>query len=221
MNASLQYIIFDLDDTLYPRSSGVMQEIGRRIQQWLQQTFDLSPEEASAMRRRYFLRYGTTLAGLMAANAQDIDVDDYLFFVHDIPVETYLDPSPALDRMLWAIPLSKAVYTNATSTYARRVLRALDVIVHFEHVIGIEDVGMHSKADRRAYERALEILGVPGSACIMVEDTLQNLEQAKALGMTTILVDGQPDGHVDVAVDDLLKVGEVIEDLLNGRRPAL
>ncbi len=223
-----QYIIFDLDDTLYPRSSGLMKEIARRIQRWLQQTFDLTQEEAKKIQHRYLRRYGTTLAGLIAEGpkgTRDIDTDDYtaddgyvtdyLLFVHDIPIDVYLKPSPALREMLQAIPLRKAIYTNGTSAYAQRVLRVLSVLDHFEHIIGIEEVGLRNKTDRRAYEQALAILDIPGSACIMVEDTLNNLAAAKALDMTTILVDGQPNANVDISVSDVLKVGQAVSSLLN------
>lgn len=236
MNSTYQYVIFDLDDTLYPRNNGLMQEIGRRIQQWLQQTLDLTQEEAREMRQRYVRQYSTTLAGLMAESRRDARatvadgyvadgyvadgyVADYLQFVHDIPLQAYLEPNPALKQMLQTIPLRKAIYTNGTSAYARRVLQALSVIDHFERIIGIEEVGLRNKTDRRAYEQALEILEAPGSACIMVEDTANNLAAAKTLGMTTILVDGSPDANVDISVDDVLKVGPVVNELLNGSEP--
>jgi putative hydrolase of the HAD superfamily len=214
----LRYIIFDLDDTLYPRSSGLMQEIGRRIQTWVQRRFDLTWEEAMAMRRDYFLRYGTTLGGLIAEHA--VDVHGYLLFVHDIPVEDYLSPDPALAAMLRAIPQRKAVYTNGTAEYAHRVLRALDIASHFERVIGVEDVGLRSKAYREAYERVLALLEAQGSECMMVEDMPQNLCQPKTLGMTTVLVSAESelksDHCVDFVVSSVLDVEHVARTLSAG-----
>jgi putative hydrolase of the HAD superfamily len=172
----------------------------------------LSLEEAEAKRREYYERYGTTLGGLIARH--DVDVHDYLRFVHDIPVEAYLDPDPALMRMLDIIPLRKAIYTNAPSEYAQRVLEVLGVNGRFEQLIGIEEVGLRNKPYRDAFERALALLDVEGQACIIVEDSVRNLRPAKALGLTTILVDGKPDGNVDYAVGSVLEVEALIGELV-------
>ncbi|MFW6135544.1 MAG: pyrimidine 5'-nucleotidase [Chloroflexota bacterium] len=220
MSTSFQFIIFDLDNTLYPPTSGVMAEIGRRIQVWMCDELDLSWEEATELRRQYLRRYGTTMGGLMAKH--DVDVGQYLDFVHDIPIEDYLEPNPALAEMLAGIQLRKVVYTNATSEHGRRVLRALGVDEQFERVIGIHEVGLRNKLSPEAYERMLALLGAEGEACIMVEDSPRNLRPAKALGMTTILIDAEegkglidvPERCIDVAVDSVLEVGTVVDRLL-------
>ncbi len=193
-----------------------MREIGRRIQLWVQRQFDLTWEEASAMRQDYLVRYGTTLGGLIVEH--DVHVDDYLFFVHDVPVEDYLAPDPALAAMLDAIPLRKTIYTNATSEYGWRVLRVLGVDERFEQLIGIEEVGLRSKTYRDAYERMLAQLGARGNECIMVEDMVHNLHPAKELGMATVLVDAEPDESVDFTVGSVLEVEDVVNGLLRPRQ---
>jgi putative hydrolase of the HAD superfamily len=226
---ALKFIIFDLDDTLYPRENGLMQEVGRRIQMWLHDRLGLTWEEAAVQRREYFRRYGTTLGGLVAEH--DVDVREYLAFVHDVPVEHYLDPDPALAAMLDGIPLRKAIYTNGTVEHARRVLRALGVADHFVQVVGIEEVGLRNKPYRDAYERMLALLGVQGPECVMVEDSMRNLRPAKALGLTTVLVDAHgslartgrsaalaemPGRDADFVVAHVLDVGRVVAQVLAG-----
>lgn len=207
-----KFIIFDLDDTLYARENGLMGEVGRRIQTWLCENMELAWEEAIVLRRKYYHQYGTTLGGLIEEH--DVDVNDYLVYVHDIPLEEYIGPNPALDAMLAGIPLRHVVYTNATAEYARRVLGVLGVSDHFEDVIGIEDVGLINKPVQEAYERVLVRLDTWGPECIMVEDSARNLNPAKALGMTTVLVDGAPDWSVDFVVEDVLQVGHVVDRIL-------
>jgi putative hydrolase of the HAD superfamily len=217
---SFEFVIFDLDNTLYPRGSGVMEEIGHRIQVWICDQLDLGWEEATELRYRYLRRHGTTMGGLMTEH--NVDIDHYLTFVHDIPIEDYLEPNLALADMLAGIPLRKAVYTNATSEHGRRVLEALDIADHFERIIGIREVGLCNKFNREAYERMLALLDVEGEACIMVEDSPRNLPPAKALGMTTILIDHEegerfvdvPERCIDYAVDSVQEVGKVIEGSL-------
>ncbi|MFO7741240.1 MAG: pyrimidine 5'-nucleotidase [Anaerolineae bacterium] len=221
MSTAFEFIIFDLDNTLYPPTSGVMAEIGRRIQVWMCDELDLSWEEAAELRRQYLRRYGTTMGGLMAEH--DVDVARYLHFVHDIPIEDYLEPNPALAEMLAGIQLRKVVYTNATSEHGRRVLQALGVDEQFERVIGIREVGLRNKLRPEAYERMLALLGAEGGACIMVEDSPPNLRPAKVLEMTTILIDaeegkgliGVPERCIDFAVDSVLEVGTVVDRLLD------
>jgi len=57
-------------------------------------------------------------------------------------------------------------------------------------------------------------LGVPASACIMVEDSARNLKPARELGMTTILVDAEPDEGVDFVVRNLMELEEIVLKLL-------
>ncbi|MCX7855058.1 MAG: HAD-IA family hydrolase, partial [Anaerolineae bacterium] len=74
------------------------------------------------------------------------------------------------------------------------------------------------KPRREAYERLLALLGVPGPACILVDDRVVNLQPAKALGMTTVLVNGLPQDGVDFAVGSVLEVGPLIQRLLARER---
>lgn len=208
-----EFIIFDLDDTLYPGSNGLMREIGFRIQTWLCDHLGLTWEQAVTLRRDYYLRYGTTLGGLLAEHR--IDARDYLVFVHDVPVEQYLQPNPALDGMLAAIPLRKAIYTNATAEYSRRVLQALGAPHHFERIVGIEEVGLRNKPYPDSYERMLALLDTTGPQCILVEDSTRNLRPAKALGLITVLVGNDlPDENVDYVVGDVLEVGRLVGRIL-------
>lgn len=208
----VKFAIFDLDDTLYPCSSGLMEEVGRRIHTWLREHMGLTFEEAVLMRRSYYHRYGTTLGGLIVEH--DIDTHDYLTYVHDIPLEDYISPDSALAAVLDALPLRRVVYTNATSDYAWRVLRALGVAERFERVIGIEEVCLRNKPCQDAYEQALVQLGAWGPECIMVEDSVRNLCPAKVLGMTTVLVGSGVDLCVDYVVGSVLDIGQVVDEIL-------
>ncbi|MGD1995061.1 MAG: pyrimidine 5'-nucleotidase [Anaerolineae bacterium] len=212
---TLTHILFDLDETLYPRQAGLLDAVNRRITLWLQRTYRLSPEAALALRKRYFAEHGTTLSGLVVE--RQIDVDAYLEFVHDVPVARYLDPNPALAAMLDDIPLRKAVFTNAPLAYGARVLERLGVIDRFEHLVGIREMGLCSKPQPEAYRRLLMLVDAEPEACILVEDRAQNLPPAKNLGMTTILVDAVPHGDVDFVVSDVLEVGPLVASLLDGR----
>jgi len=209
------HLIFDLDETLYPRDAGLMREIGQRIEVWIRRSLGLSPDEAAALRQAYLHKYGTTLGGLLAEH--EVDADAYLEFVHDVPVEARLRPDPALAQMLDAIPLHKVVFTNATSEHGWRVLQALGVADRFEQVIGIREMGLHNKPHLEAYRTLLRRLGAQGPACILVDDRAENLRPAKRLGMTTVLVDAAVAEGVDFVVQHVLDVGDLVARLLARR----
>ena len=87
-------IFFDLDDTLYPASTGLWYAIKERMNIYMRDRMGFDPAEIPHVREKYFLQYGTTLRGLQANH--DIDVQDFLAFVHDLPLEDYIQPNPDL-----------------------------------------------------------------------------------------------------------------------------
>ncbi|MCS6911149.1 MAG: pyrimidine 5'-nucleotidase, partial [Anaerolineales bacterium] len=152
----LRYLLFDLDETLYTPQTGLWDAIGERITLYMCERLGLSLEAARALRLRYRQQYGVALAGLLAEHA--ISPDDYLAYVHDLPLPDYLKPDPQLNAMLSRLPLTKAILTNADADHARRVLEQLGIARHFETIIDIRVLGFVNKPRPEAYERALALL---------------------------------------------------------------
>jgi len=213
-NTQFQVILFDLDETLYPKEAGLMQALSERMLHFMTHHIGIPADDVVAKRRHYYQKYGTTLRGLMEEH--QVNPQEYLAYVHDVNLRDFLAPSPPLDHMLRDIPLRKVIFTNADSAHAERVLNALQVRLHFEQIIDIGATGFKNKPDPLAYHRALTSLGVSGEGCIMVEDTPRNLMPAKDLGMTTILVDGSGTSciGIDYTVPTIFHVGQVVKNLL-------
>ncbi len=209
---AFDYLLFDLDDTLYTNASGLFGEVGALIEAWVARALDLTPEEAQALRQRYFEAYGTTMTGLLRHHPE-ADIDDYLEFVHTVEIHPYLQPSPPLQAMLERLPAPKAIFTNAISGWAERVLAALGVREHFELIIDVRAVGYQGKPHPLAYERALALLGVSGAACILLDDQARNLQAAKAFGMRTLLVraGAEAEEGVDAAVPHILAAEPILQ----------
>jgi len=207
----IRVILFDLDDTLYPRQAGVMEQIRGLILHYVQTRLNLSPEEANELRQHYFRTYGTTMRGLQIHH--QIDPDEYLRAVHDIPLHEYLQPNPELDNVLASIPQQKVVFTNASREHAEQVLNLLGIRQHFDRVIDICDLDYESKPEPSAYERVCVLLDVRPEECVIVEDNSRNLRPAKALGMTTILVQDGSEGVGD-GVDHVIHRIEDIQEVL-------
>lgn len=183
----IQTIFFDLDDTLYPRTSGVWQAVRGRIEQYMRERLHIRASKVAALREEYLVTYGTSLRGLM--KVYDIDPDDYLLYVHDLPIEDMIRPNAKLGRVLAQLPQSKWIFTNASLAHARRVLAALGASRYFAGIVDVKAMGFRSKPYAASYRLGLEAAGVNGVAsALFVDDQGANLVPAKALGASTVLV---------------------------------
>jgi len=217
LSPMFRFLIFDLDETLYPRDAGLMQEIGVRINRYLIENLRLPPEQANALRQRYYQQHGTALRGLVVERP-DVDPEDYLQFVHDVRLADYIGPEPALADMLRSIPLTKVIFTNATVEHAQNVLNILGIADQFADIIDVRRVEFVSKPNTEAYLRLLNILQATGGECILIEDSARNLLPGKALGMTTILVDSADCADVDYCVHEILGIKDVVDAALQRQR---
>ena len=195
----LKALLCDLDDTVYAPETGLWPAIGSRITDYIVLRFGLTEPEALALRSAYYEKYGLTLLGLMEAH--HIDPDDYLAFVHDLPLSDYIRPDPALGAMLGRLPLRKAIFTNADAAHADRVLVELGVRQHFTDIIDIAATRFHPKPQTGAYETALHRLGVQPDECIFADDLVTNLAAAHALGITTVWVRPNVEGPLPDGID--------------------
>jgi putative hydrolase of the HAD superfamily len=208
--------IFDLDNCLYPASTGLFSLIDERMGAYIQRLLGVEAAEAKRIQKAHFHTHGTTLAGLMKDHG--VDPHHFLDDVHAIPLDR-VSPNPKLAEGLGRLPGRKFVFTNGDAPYARRVLEAIGIHEHFEHLHDIHAADLRPKPERHGYELLCARFDIdPRQAC-MVEDMAQNLRPAKALGMTTVWVDngserGNHDndpGHIDLTIAD---VAEWLHDLL-------
>jgi len=213
----LQVLLLDLDDTLYARACGLWPAIGQRITAYMIERMGMPAAEARARRQVYLETYGTTLNGLR--HEHGIDPLDYLAFVHDLPLERYLEPSPALQQMLARLPQRKVIFTNADAPHAERVIARLGVSQYFERIIDVHALNFINKPDPRAYQQALQLVGAAPEECLFADDAVRNLQPAHALGLTAVLVSPEgsalPDG-VDYQIDSILELEPLIARLESG-----
>lgn len=207
------HLIFDLDNTLYPPSRGVVERVDDRINRFMIERLGMPLDVAATLRARYRDAYGTTLNGLMRHHA--VEPDDYLAAVHEVAVEELLTPDAELHSMLSLLPHQKIVFTNGSAAHADRVLACLAVREHFDDVFSLERVSYVPKPERAAFEAVLATLEVGAASCLFLDDRSDNLATAHALGMRTVLVGERsgPESWLDGAIASVLELPALLAAL--------
>ena len=205
---SIDTWIFDLDNTLYPASSRLFDQVDRRITEYIMQVLDLEWDDAHKKQKLFFREYGTSLSGMMEVH--NIPANEYLEYVHNIDLSP-LAPSPALNQALEQLPGRKVIFTNGSTAHAKNVTEKLGITHHFDATFDIVDCEFTPKPDLIVYEKMLSTLSINPKSAVMIEDMARNLVPAAALGITTVwvrteeawAVEGAGGDHIEHIVDDL------------------
>jgi putative hydrolase of the HAD superfamily len=177
--------LFDLDNTLYPASSGFMGEIEKRMTVYVEQVTGLPRDEAYKLQKKYLADYGLTLGGLVAHHG--VDPADFHTIFHDLPLEI-LTPDAALKAALQRLPGRRLIFTNADDFHARRVLDHLAMSHLFSEIFHIGSADYVPKPDPANMARIAADHLIEPSKTVFFEDSERNLAPAAAVGMTTVLV---------------------------------
>lgn len=185
-----QTLLVDLDDTVYPGTSGLWDAIGVRINQFMVERVHIPVEHVSLLRQHLYRTYGTTMRGLITE--YQADRDEYLAFVHDVPLGEYIQPDPQVRFVLQNYPQKKVIFTNADVPHARRVLRHLQLDDLFEQIVDICQMDPYCKPQQEAFEIALKNIGNPDPrTCVFIDDSPKNLATGRQIGFYTIRVGSQ------------------------------
>jgi pyrimidine 5'-nucleotidase len=206
-------LFFDLDDTLYPNTNGLWEAIRLRMTDYLRDPLGFAPDEIQEIRQSYYENYGTTLRGLQTHH--EVDEDDYLAYVHDLPLEEFISPDPGLRSMLESLPQKKWIFTNADADHAKRVLKVLGIEDCFSGIIDVRALDFLCKPDRKAYVRALDLAGEANPEnCVLLDDSIRNLTPAHQAGYTTVLV-GSTEQYqaADYSIESLKDLPQVFKQL--------
>lgn len=179
-------VFFDLDDTLYPASSGLWPTLKERMNRYMIERMRIPEEQVPQLREQYFRSYGTTLRGLQANH--ELDVQDYLAYVHDVRLTDYIHPDVMQQSVLAALPTRNLVFTNADASHAHRVLRTLQIEACFSEVVDVNRMEPFCKPSPQAFAMAMQTAGESDpSRCVMIDDLPHTTRAAKAMGMFALL----------------------------------
>lgn len=204
-------IFFDLDDTLYPASSGLWDDIKDRISQYMHERMGIPADQVQGLRQQFFEQYGTTLQGLQANYT--LDVQDYLNFVHGLPLKDYIQPTPGLREVLQGMPVHKFIFTNADAGHAQRVIKTLELDGCFDGILDILGMAPYCKPMPETFAMALKMAGeADAHKCVMIDDMPRTTRAAREQGIFSILY-GASETHpdADAVLTNLLQLPELLE----------
>ncbi len=205
-------LLFDLDDTLYPASTGLWPLLKKRMSDYMRERLGIPPDQIAHLREKYFLQYGTTLRGLQAH--YEIDTVDYLAYVHDVPLRDFLTPDPLQREVIASLSARKLVFTNADVPHAQRVLAALELEDLFDVIVDVNAVAPYCKPMPEAFAIAMRTAGEGDpTRCVMIDDLPRTTRAAKAAGLFGVLY-GQTETHPDA--DGCFSDWRQFPALLNG-----
>jgi putative hydrolase of the HAD superfamily len=191
----IAHILFDLDNTLYPASSGFEQKTVSLMIQFAAEHIGKDLPETMALRAEGFKKFGTTLEWLRQEYGP-VDVETYYSRVHPEGEEIVLCPDPELRDILVSDPRPKSIFTNSPREHADRVLKRLGIRDLFQAVYDIRFFGFRGKPAPEAYLKVLGRIGLEPGAVAFFDDSPRAVRAFADMGGHAFLVDetGEHDG---------------------------
>ncbi len=180
---------------------------------YMRDHMDIPDDEIPVLREKYFLQYGTTLRGLQAHH--NINTDDFLAYVHDLPLSNYLVPDPLQREIIASLPTRNLIFTNADIFHAQRVLTALKLVDPFPTIVDVNAVSPYCKPMPESFALAMKIAGeTDPSCCVMIDDITRTTRAAREAGLFSILYDGIPsNGDAHAHFTDWQELPGILEKL--------
>jgi putative hydrolase of the HAD superfamily len=204
----IQYLLFDLDNTLYSGRYGLEDNVGRRIVAYLASYLRVSPEEAVRQRRENIQIYGTTLEWLVAEKGLT-DIEDYYRVIHPEGEADSLSPNPQLRNFLQTLSLPMAILTNSPREHADRVIERLAIGDLFTHIFDIRWNQLKGKPAPEVFYRVLDTLGTKPETTLFIDDMPRYVKGYLEIGGKGLLFD-EEDAYPDYPHDRIRTLPELI-----------
>ena len=184
----IHYILFDLDNTLYPESSILGARFEKGINGFVANFLGISEEEARCQRQERRREYGTTLQWLIEVH-NFTEIDEYMDAVHPKKMDGYLKKNPALAKIIRSLPVRRSILTNSPREHAERVLTYLEIRDYFEHIFDLRYNNFVGKPNPAVYTRIMEEIQQSPAETLFIDDIPGYLEPFRKMGGHALLID--------------------------------
>lgn len=193
----IRHLLLDLDNTLYPASAAMSENITKRILDYVASYLKLPFEEAVSRRLQNLPAFGTTLEWLKAEHGLT-DEASYFAAVHPESETAELAKDPALRPYLLSLGLPMTLLTNSPMSHAERLVRFFDIADIFQ---GIYDLTYHSgrgKPHADCFLSTLRAVGFSLEETLFVDDHPKYVRGWTEIGGKAVLVDEEGE-HEELA----------------------
>lgn len=184
----ISFLLFDLDNTLYPSTSKIDSGITNRMIQFIADFLHISFTEADELRKKELPKFGTTLEWLRSSKNL-INTDAYFECVHPESELQELPHQPHLRELLLSFNKPMSLLTNSPLRHAKRVVEFYNIQDLFLHIFDIEKNQLRGKPYPDAYVSALEISGFTLDNTLFVDDHLKYIKGYSEIGGKAVLID--------------------------------
>ncbi len=193
----IKYWVFDLDNTLYPASSNLFLKIDSKMKKFIIKKLNVNENEAYKIQKKYYLKYGTTLFGLMKNH--NIIPEEYLKYVHDIDISS-IKNNTELNNQLKSLPGKKYIYTNGSKSHAINIIKQLGLDNKLFEIFDIKTAKYIPKPSKISLKYFVEKYKIKPTEAIFFEDISINLIEPKKAKFKTVLIKNNfhPDKNTDL-----------------------
>ena len=184
----IRHILLDVDNTLYSARYGLEEAVTARVREFTLSWLGLPTEEGERIWKERLKRHGTTIEWLMYDRGFT-DFDKYQAYIHPENEADSLVPDPELRSFLLSLPCPCSLLTNAPRFHADRVLGKLELEGIFHKIFDLIDNGLEGKPKASVFRRVLDVLGLPASEVLFIDDVPRYVEGYLALGGRGLLID--------------------------------
>jgi len=183
MNAKhIKTLVFDVDDTLYPKSLGLHNSGWER----LLSIFNTNKKEEFGIGHLSADDYKTHGDDLLRKQ-NNFNWDGFMGYICDQDISS-IEFNHNLKESLKKLPHKKIIYTDADYRHMHRVLEKLSISDLFTHKFSCADGNYHFKPYPESFNAFFQKTKINPHESAFFEDTKKNLKAAKTYGMMTILI---------------------------------
>lgn len=183
-------VIYDLDDTLYPRTQYFSDLSDLVMAEALVYDLGLDMDLDKATKIVYESYRDYRDGGEIFYRDYNINPKDLFYAYHKRkPVEKIVPIDNLLEK-LKKVPAEQYIFTANDISATERILKHLGLFEFFkDRYFSVEHFDVYKKnKDSKVYKDICERIGVSPEDCVFVDDSYSNLEFAKEAGMTTVRI---------------------------------
>ena len=179
-------LIFDLDGTLYPYSQAVEANVDQKIKEFFCRRLNLTMPQVEKLMSD--VRSQGKYEADIVESEFGISISEFIEDICDVYVGM-LEPNPQLAEILSRLPQHKFIFTDSTQKHVADVLNQVCVPANlFDKVIDTGSIGYQFKYDNGSFNKFFALTGIKPEESIIFEDSRINIKNAKAAGLSTVLI---------------------------------